>query len=387
MKVLIWNTNFLRDGGGSQKVTCSLASGLHRLGLQTTVACNKVSMREGNPVFGNLPSEVALYRDAFVNPWESSEGAVSFLSQLFMYLVAAIRFIFFLRKERFSLVHLNYVSWDICLLGLSKSLLAFPLVISFLGGESSLAPQRKLTKIKVKLALRVADQVTAVSKSLCDELEKEFGFSDVVHLPFYSDPSQLLKSEFLLPPVVEEDHFVFCGRISPEKRVPFLVEAFQEAVTQGCSKRLYIIGEGEDLPESRQLAETFELQEQIIFLGWLPHQIVQRILSKCRCLILCSRTESNPQVILEAMSFEKPVICSLLPGVKQIVLHEETGLLFDRTRKDILAELVLRVSVDDDYARKLGRAAGAHVKALFTKQDYTEQMVAVYSELTSLDHL
>ncbi len=386
LKVIIWNTNFLRDGGGSQKVAYFFAKDLHEHGLLPTVVCNNASKQRTNPAFGALPSQVTLYQDSFVNPWDSSRNPFHFIFHMFVYLGAAIRFIYFFRKERFSLIHLNYVSWDIWLLALCKYIFRVPLVISFLGGETNLATQSKLTRIKVKLALRVADKVTAVSKSFCDELDKEFGFVNVFHVPFYRDPSQLLNSKLLMPSVVEEDHFVFCGRISQEKRVPFLIEAFKEATIQGCSRKLYIIGEGEDQPECRELVKTLNIQEQVIFLGCLPYQVVQQIISKCRSLILCSRTESNPQVVLEAMSFEKTVICSLLPGVEQIVIHEETGLLFEMTRKDLLVELISRVSADKDYCQKLGRAAGVHLKALFSKQCYTKQMVALYSELCSIDY-
>jgi glycosyltransferase involved in cell wall biosynthesis len=386
MKILIWNTNFLRDGGGSQKVAHYLACDLHRSGIQATVACNRVNEQERNAVFGDLPPGVALYQGTFVNLWESPEGPASFVSKSFSYLSAAVRFFSFMRKEKFSHIHLNYVSWDIVLLGLCARLLNIPLVVSFLGGETNLAPQRRLTRLKVKLALRVADRVTAVSVSACDELKNSFGFQDVLHIPFFYDSSEQLQPGCVLPATVEEDQFVFCGRVSPEKRLPFLVQVFHEATVLGCSRKLFVIGGGEDMAECRQLVDVLKLQDQVIFLGLLPFQVAQQIISKCRCLILCSRTESNPQVVLEAMSFERPVICSMIPGVEQIVLHKKTGLIFEMTRKDILAESILRVSTDEAYARKLGCAAGAHFKALFSESSFSEQMLAVYSQLPPTIH-
>lgn len=383
MRVLIWNTNFLRDGGGSQKITYYLSRGLQERGCAVTIACNTAASADGTTVFGNLPSGVTLYQDSFVNPWDSSTGALSFLSYLLTYLRAALRFIVFARRERFCLIHLNYVSWDIWLLGVCKWLLRLPIVISFLGGETDLAPQTKLTRIKIKLALRLADKTTAVSQHFLAELERDYGYADALHIPFLYDASRSLHSDVPLPPGYLEDQYVFCGRVAPEKRVSFLIEAFKEAVARGCTRMLYIVGTGPKLPGCRELVGRLALEDRIVFLGQHAFQTTQRIISRSRCLILVSRTESNPQVVLEAMSLGKPVICSSIPGVQRIVQHERTGLLFEPHRKDELVEALLRVSADRKYVEKLGNAAAALFRSLHADQDYTERMTTVYAEVSA----
>ncbi len=77
MKILIWNSFYL-SVGGSQKLSHFLAKDLNDQGINECLATSKEDSMLHNPVFGELPNEILIYRDSFINPWNSSKNLRNF---------------------------------------------------------------------------------------------------------------------------------------------------------------------------------------------------------------------------------------------------------------------------------------------------------------------
>ena len=193
------------------------------------------------------------------------------------------------------------MNFDVFILTFYKWLLGYKFVISFTGRDLQLAEQNRLARFRVRWALRVADAAVGLSADMCRRLGKistrpvECIYNGVCLEHARSSPG-------LGAIQVVDDQFVFCGRLTPVKRVPFLIHAFRECVNRGWRRKLYLVGSGEEEPEIRRLITELELDDLLILVGPVAHATVLEIMRRSRCLLLTSSSEGLPNVILEAMS-------------------------------------------------------------------------------------
>jgi glycosyltransferase involved in cell wall biosynthesis len=93
--------------------------------------------------------------------------------------------------------------------------------------------------------------------------------------------------------------------------------------------------------------------------------------------------EGVPKVLLEAAACGRPVIATDMPGCRDIVRHEKTGLLVAPRDPQSLADAIETLLRDRDSRLKYGKAARALVEAEFSIGAVVEQTLALYEELLS----
>jgi glycosyltransferase involved in cell wall biosynthesis len=381
MRLALWNTNYFRGFGGAEKAVHNLANRFSQLGIETYLIAERPNPpRIDNHFFGPLHPAVKVYQGTFANPWDWSHQPLTFLSRVFRYLNAAFRFCIFFRRHQTHIIHLHYVSWDVLLLALLKALFRYRLVITFRAGEDLIARQQRLSSLKVRIALKCADRVTAVSKDLCEALKRKHSFEAAIYIPNGLDVDHVRR--LATPPAdVQPDHFVFCGRMTDQKRVDFLVEAFNECIKRGCTKNLYLVGDGEELSAIKALIHSYGVQDRIITLGALPHAQTLGVINQSRCLVLSSLFEGLPQVALEAMALEKPVITSDVGGLRDMVIHGESGYLYPVNRPDLLCKFIMELCDDGARAHAFGARGLAKLRADYSLDSVVNQYLDLYHSL------
>ncbi|WP_247237831.1 glycosyltransferase family 4 protein [Telluribacter sp. SYSU D00476] len=119
-----------------------------------------------------------------------------------------------------------------------------------------------------------------------------------------------------------EDHFLYIGRLSNEKGVLTLIEAFSKS-----KFKLKIAGSG---PLEEKVVSLIQDFDKIIFLGNLSNEDVNKELKTCSALIFPSIWyEGMPMTILEAFSNGTPVIASNIGAMASMVEHKFNGLHFE----------------------------------------------------------
>lgn len=111
-----------------------------------------------------------------------------------------------------------------------------------------------------------------------------------------------------------------------EKNYPFLIKTFSILNQKHPNLRLICVGGGTLLQEMKHLAELLEVESQIIFTGYTDD-----IISYLRLMdlfVLCSERESFPNVLLQAMSMEVPVLSTNVGGCLEIVKHGKNGMTY-----------------------------------------------------------
>ena len=116
-------------------------------------------------------------------------------------------------------------------------------------------------------------------------------------------------------------NIVFIGRLSKEKNVDILLEAFKKIQTIIPKLNLYILGDGKN--------EYYKNYKNVHYFGKVDFEKVLTILLKCDYSILTSISEGVPFTILESMSMGIPVLSTNINGVNEYVENDKTGFLCD----------------------------------------------------------
>jgi glycosyltransferase involved in cell wall biosynthesis len=184
---------------------------------------------------------------------------------------------------------------------------------------------------------------------------------------------------------VQEDAQVlgFVGRLTRDKGIPELIEAFEIILRARPQTLLLLVGwfdASEDAldPDSRERIKT---HPNIMCTGFVedaaPYYRAMDI------LILPTLREGFPNVALEASATGIPVISTLTTGACDAVVSEVTGLLVPPGIPAAICEAALRLLGDPEESRRMGQAARAWVSANFVDRHILGLSVAFYKDLVA----
>jgi glycosyltransferase involved in cell wall biosynthesis len=151
-----------------------------------------------------------------------------------------------------------------------------------------------------------------------------------------------------------EFKFLYAGRISKEKNLENLLDAFCSLQSDGTfSAQLILAGEGPDLNE---LKKEYR-HENIVFTGRLDGEDLAKAYASSDFFVFPSRTDTFGNAVLEAHASGLPALVSEEGGPREIVDSHRSGLVVDARRPAPLAEALRRIRSDDALRSELKRGA------------------------------
>jgi glycosyltransferase involved in cell wall biosynthesis len=172
---------------------------------------------------------------------------------------------------------------------------------------------------------------------------------------------------------------LFAGRLMEQKGVDVLLDALDLLQHVRPQIRTLIAGSGPLQDTLEETAHAYQLDPRVRFLG--HRDDVPRLLAAADLLVLPSLYEGLPNVVLEAMRFNKPVVATAAPGTTEVVVDGQTGLLVPLKNHPALAKAIRTVVDDPDLARRLGAAGRARVDAEFRVDTMIDRFAALYEEI------
>jgi glycosyltransferase involved in cell wall biosynthesis len=129
-----------------------------------------------------------------------------------------------------------------------------------------------------------------------------------------------------------------------------------------------IAGEGRERAALEGLIRECDLEQEIGLLGHVPHEQLGCHYAMADLVVLTSRSEGVPLVLMEAMAMGKIVLAPEITGVPELVIHGETGFLYKPgSMEDFVAKVqmiwTLRPALDP-----IRRAARKHVQQHFNRE-------------------
>lgn len=178
--------------------------------------------------------------------------------------------------------------------------------------------------------LKKADYHLSISSGISHDLEESLGIERnkifTIYNPIKLDSNQG-KSIIERPSAENPPSFLFVGRLTEQKDPLLLINAV--AALKGKWK-LHIVGDGPLRGDMEARVRSFHLEDNIIFHGWQANAWEYiRSLTNVSALILSSRNEGFPMVLLEAISRGIFCIASNCETGPADIINEENGKLFE----------------------------------------------------------
>jgi glycosyltransferase involved in cell wall biosynthesis len=112
-----------------------------------------------------------------------------------------------------------------------------------------------------------------------------------------------------------EQLLLFVGRLSPEKNVRGLIKTLPNL---SADYNLLVVGDGPERTKLENLTRRLNLERKVILLSQKSHRETLAIMKSCDVLILPSKTEVFPMVVLEALALGRPVIATKVGGIAEV---------------------------------------------------------------------
>lgn len=191
-------------------------------------------------------------------------------------------------------------------------------------------------------------------------------------------PNGLQPRDFITHvPAPDASDILFVGELRALKGVDVLLEALH-AIRPRREVSALIVGSGPDGEALKALARELGLQKQTQFPGAMP---ARDAFSKGRCLVVPSRAESFPYIVLEAAAAGMPLISTSVGGIPEIVAGTDTPLL---PADDVgaLSEAILAFLQDADGAIARAQRLKSAVAQRFTVEAMTSAVLEAYDMCT-----
>jgi glycosyltransferase involved in cell wall biosynthesis len=169
------------------------------------------------------------------------------------------------------------------------------------------------------------------------------------------------------------------GRLSAEKGFDVLIRAADRLLRAGLDLELLIAGEGDEEPRLRALISELDRDDRIRLLGYRSDTV--ELYQAMDVFALSSHREGLPNVLLEAMAMQVPVVSTRIAGIPGLIRHDENGLLVQPGSVEELTRAVARLLKNTDFRDRLGRAGRATVETRYSFEARMDRIKALYDDL------
>jgi glycosyltransferase involved in cell wall biosynthesis len=180
----------------------------------------------------------------------------------------------------------------------------------------------------------------------------------------------------LVEPAPDATDLVFIGEFSPLKGVDILIEAI--GLLHQANRRVSatIVGQGGEEASLRAQVARLGLAEHVRFLPAMP---AQRAFSLGRLLLVPSRSESLPYIVLEAAGAGVPVIATQVGGISEI-FGPQSGALLPPNDPAALATAIIAALDNPEALRHAAQALRSRVQTDFSMHSMVDGVLASYRE-------
>jgi len=173
------------------------------------------------------------------------------------------------------------------------------------------------------------------------------------------------------------DVFLHVGRISPEKNLSTVINAFPHVRKENPDAKLLIVGSGPYMDRYYDLVRKRGLLGEIIFTGFVPDAELPKYYAACDAFVTASRFETQGLVVLEALATGKPVAGANARAIPEFIEDGRNGFLFDPSDPRAAARAMLQTLEHRDEMRESARRTAL----AYSIDRCTERLETVYSDL------
>jgi len=364
MRVLFWSELFWPYIGGAEVFATKLLTALRERGHEVVVVT-----RRDSP---DLPTEdryqgIPVYRFPFLT---------AFANRSVDQLIAARQGLTKLKREFApDLVHIHGFGPSVLFHLDTTQAYPSPLLVTLIEERQHREGRDLLDRM-----LRAADWVTGKSAAVLAQARRL--------APEITSRSSVIHNGFEVPallpePLPTDTPRILClGRLAVQKGFDVALTAFASITDHFPSARLILAGDGPERSALEHRVADLGLANVVDFLGWVsPHDVLP-LINTATMVVIPSRWEGLPSVVLQAAVMARPVVATLVSGLSEVVVHRNTGLLVEPEDSQALAEAIVLLLDQSETAVRMGLAARRRVQELFNWEKCVTAYDALWQRLT-----
>ena len=186
--------------------------------------------------------------------------------------------------------------------------------------------------------------------------------------------------------LTSQKEVVFAGRLSPEKGVSLLLEAWSLVIRQHPDAHCHVVGDGPSRPELQQQAQALGLLEKVTFYGHLPRLRLEELAQSAWFQVVPSQWEEPFGIsCAEAMMRGTAVLASYAGGLAEQIVNGESGALLPPTSPHKWAGTMTQLLNQPEECERLGDAARSRAEKHFTLETYLDSWIDIYTNLKAAE--
>jgi len=305
------------------------------------------------------------------------------LPAIFLVISSCVNIIKLCQKERFDIIHVHW-PFPLGITGyLGAKISKGKLVLKFYSAELVFALKGPFFFKKIlKSIIKKADLI--VTNSSYTE--------NLLHSFYPQIPTEVIPEGFSVVPKTSKKKeknckkILFVGRLVERKGVEYLIRAMP-LVTEQLEAKLDIVGDGELKTKFEELSHSLKLKDKVNFAGRVTEKLLDEYYQDCDVFVLPAivdkkgDTEGLGMVLVEALSYGKPVIASAVGGISDIVKDKKTGLLVPEKDEKALAQAIVAILKNPSWAEELAKAGYQHIIKYFDWDKIVNKTLTLYNRI------
>lgn len=228
-------------------------------------------------------------------------------------------------------------------------------------------------------AMMFAEAVAPLSQALCEDSRKagvkEHKLHYIQNGVDLSEVEEVRLEQKSAPKTEGIKRIGFIGQMISRKNIFDILDVFNELAELRNDIELMLLGDGTQRAELEAYSQQLSQRDRIQFLGFRDDRLL--LLKSFDLFVMSSTLEGIPRCLMEACAMETPISAYKIPGIDQLIFHEQTGLLAPLGDREALKDTWQRLLDDESLARNLGRSARAYVEEHFS----AKRMASEYNQL------
>lgn len=289
-------------------------------------------------------------------------------------MTVSILFLLLFKRIKFDIIHAHFVYRPGYVAAILGKVFGKPVIITAHGSDihQNLYEDNGLCRKRTYDAIKWSKKIITVSEYLQKMIIRigfggktcviPNGFSEGI---FYPMNKEKCRSKLSLGR--NKKIILFIGNLVKIKGVDVLIEAFRMVREKDDNVELIIIGNGPEKLILEQQARNCGIYKKVHFLGVKDHNKIPLYINSANIIVLPSRYEGRPVLILEALACGRPVVASRIGGIPETIVNDKLGILFEKENPIALADAIIEAleyswdsSYQSNYVSKYNNTRLAH---------------------------
>lgn len=286
----------------------------------------------------------------------------------------------------YDIIHIHsYIFVTSVQCAILKKFKKFPLVLHIHGGvETPYYSELKLLektllifKEKIydnyigKIPIENSDAIISVSKNALTIIKKKFNLNQNLN---FNIPIGINTEKFRYNKNLERKYITFIGRLSYVKGFDIFLKIAEKLYEQNRNLKFLVVGEG---PLKKFLLQI-KKELPIKYISKYSYENMENIYNISKMILITSRFEGLPTIILESFSCRTPVISTNVGGISEVISNNENGILYDISNYNKIINLILYLVKNENILEKMGYEGQKKVLKEYSWKKVTSDIANIY---------